>query len=375
MSGKHWTKAEVARLKAIVEAGQHNVPQAAKILGRHRWGVQLKAYKLGLMWAQKRICPACQERKVQKHHNAKWCAECALQFRKRPRSTLTPEQQQMVRDLAGTMTSRKVAQTIGTSWANVARFARDNKISLDSISYRDDVIEKVCRYYEKHGGVATQKKFPNVKVRSIVKRHKLFSPRQVRWTDEQLVQVARFAGLISADDQARYFNRPRANAGSIKAAWMKRFGRGGSGVNGLSEYVGRHFVTERCPIIRTQFWAQRRFRKGKSTHGSARKLYLWVDIKKHMRADVPEWFRECVTVLAKFQRWLHGTSNVREQVLKLIREVGHEQRNTNEPANTRGNAERRVRRCNRYQKTREHDGPSNGKGLHGRDGAGSGELR
>jgi hypothetical protein len=131
-------------------------------------------------------------------------------------------QQDAVRELAGKYPVKELAEKINASRSNVRRYAVSIKLSLDSLSYKPDVVEKVCRYYEKHGKIKTQEKFPDVRVRSIVERHRLFKPRQRRWTAEEHLECIRMAGLISYKRQARFFNRPNANAGSIKSFYSKR---------------------------------------------------------------------------------------------------------------------------------------------------------
>lgn len=148
----------------------------------------------------------------------------------------------MVRKLAGTMKQSELALRVGCSRSNLIRWARDAKVSLDSLSYKPELVRSVCLFYELHGKVKTQKTFPNVKVRSIVERYKQFRPRQIRWKNDQLIEAVKMAGLVSPKAQAKYFNRPNAHTGSIQSLWMKKFGHGQSQMNGLVHLYAKGLI-------------------------------------------------------------------------------------------------------------------------------------
>jgi hypothetical protein len=267
------------------------------------------------------LCPNCQIRRRKRHFNSKWCAPCAEEFKRRPRHTLTPEQIREVRKRLYRMPKAQICQEVGISWSALGRWARDEGVRVayfNRHAAHPDLVKEVCEYYAEHGMPATEKKYPHLKIRSIVERYP-HVPRQIRWKPHELIELAKMGGIISPESQARYFKRPNANQGAIKSAWMKRFRQGGGQVNGLSYYVGRHFVDPSCPWIQTTFWSQRQLRKGKQTH-FARRIYLWVDVEKHLRKDAPDWLRDTTQALAKFQRWLFGTSEVHATVKRMIRE-------------------------------------------------------
>jgi hypothetical protein len=258
-------------------------------------------------------CISCNKELRNAHFNRKRCPPCAFELVKKPKHNLTPEQQLQVRRLAGTMKQDDIGKAIGASRTAVIRFASQEDISLDSFSYPESIVKQVCKYYEKHGKAKTQEKFPKVKVRSIIDRHKLYSPRTIPWQDAEIIELARMAGVISLEGQAKYFNRPNANKGSIVSAWMKKFGMGGGSINGLPHYLARHVVDSRCPETETAFGRQR-----KKSGEFGRRLYLWVDIEKHLKPDVDPWFRDAVKTMAEFQRWLHGVKDVRGKVKRII---------------------------------------------------------
>lgn len=266
------------------------------------------------------LCGNCKKRpKHSAHFNARWCNPCRLAFLRVPPARLSREQVRIVKKLAGTMYVHDLAKDVGVSKPTLVRWAKRNGVSLNALAYKPKVIEQVCRYYEKHGKARTQKRFPNVSVRSIVERYYRrygFKLRQERWTPEQLIFCAKSAGLVSHERLAKHFNRPRANEGSITSVWMKNFKIGGGQVNGLSYSVARHYVKASCPIYETNFW---RARRGGTEFG--RKIALWVDVEKHLRADVPKHLADAIRALAKFQRWLHG-AYPRRSIHKILEELG-----------------------------------------------------
>jgi len=271
----------------------------------------------------KDICPICKKRKKQKHFNAKYCKPCAIERRKRPLGKLTKIQERKALSMAGKVYRDEIAKKIGTSKANFTRWIRQHpEINFNALRYPENVVKEVCEYYAEHGKIKTQKKYPNVKVRSIVERYLKnlgYAPRQTPWTDKQLMMLVKMAGIISMKKQAEYFNRPNAHKGSIQSAWMKKFGRGGSSVNGLSWYIARHYADYCCPVLQTRFWVQRKTRS-KIQYESARMLVLWVDLAKHMSDDIPEHLKAGIRALAKFQKWAHG-NNVRKNIIKMIKEI------------------------------------------------------
>lgn len=216
------------------------------------------------------------------------------------------------------MPKAQICEEVGCSWSSLGRWARDEGIRVaffNRYACNPQLVKQVCDYYAHHGKIKTEEKFPDVNIRSVIERYKNYEPRTIKWTDDQLIQVARFAGLIAMDDQWKYFDRPNAHRGSITSVWMKIFGIGGGQINGLAWYIAKHFVTSKCMPIRTAFWKSRH---GKKVHSDGRQIVLWTDFKKHLKPDVPQWLKESADVMAKFQMWLHGSKNVRFEALAMI---------------------------------------------------------
>lgn len=284
------------------------------------------------------LCGRCKSRPRKKHFNSKWCGLCAQALKHRPAHRLTKSEQVIVRRLAGTMRRDEIAQKIGRSLAAIVRFCRDEGISLMyDRDYSEAERRMVCEYYLEHGKIETQKKFPHIKVRSIVDRYlkNYGGNRQIRWTDAQLLELARMGGIISPEAQAKYFNRPRAHAGSINSAWVKRMRITGGIVPGLKAHRvyplvrGGKMVWNRekrqseiyIPFdpLELPFWRRSNPGRNAKREAAPRKIYLWVDIAAHVRRDLPSEIKGALRAMARFQRWLYGTRNVRHAIGALIR--------------------------------------------------------
>jgi len=239
---------------------------------------------------------------------------CRIEITKRPRSKLTEEQKIRARELIGKMSREDIAKEIGCSVSSLKRaFIGTRLVFFNKYVANPNLVKEVCAYYEKHGKVETQKMFPDTNIRSIVERYKQFQPRQIRWTEDQIIEAAKMGGLISISAQALFFKRPNAFEGSIKSLWYKKFKIGGQGIQGMSYWMGRHLVSKVCPIIKSGYW--------KTTKIGAqyrRKLYLWVDMEKHLRKDLPEFMKLAVKSMADFQKWIFNSSDPRREILRII---------------------------------------------------------
>lgn len=257
-------------------------------------------------------CPICQCRPVTKHFNSKYCLPCRELRRKRPAGNITPDQEALLLKLRGTMTREKLVTVAGVSRATIYRFGRDRGISFAREVYSDELKAEVVSYYEKHGGPATAKAFPGVRVRSIYERHE-YEPRQTRWTDQEIIRAARMAGLVSMQEQAKIFARPNAYAGSIHALWNKRFRMGGSLIHGLAPYLADEILTPGYPLIRTQYWNTRR----KNT-SSSRRVALWCTMGPYLRPDLPRFMCDAIDTMADFQRWLFQSKRPERVIAKML---------------------------------------------------------
>jgi hypothetical protein len=220
----------------------------------------------------------------------------------------------MVRRLAGTMYIKQLAKAVGSSDSTLDRWAKQNGVNINAHKYRPATIRTVCAFYEKHGLVKTKEAFPDISVRSIIERHKLFKARQTRWTNEQIIEAVKMSGLVSPNAQAKFFNRPNAYNGSIKALWTKRFGFLGGSINGMTHWNARELVDSSAQYLKP---------KGEGRRGEPtlhRWLILWVDLENCLRPDIPDFIRQAIHTMADFQRCLWKSDNPKPLILKMIKE-------------------------------------------------------
>jgi hypothetical protein len=221
-------------------------------------------------------------------------------------------QQSQLKKLVGKMDKKDIAKKLGASVTSVGRYARDNGITLNfhnKYKKNPELVSEIVDYYVEHGKNLTLKKYPGIRLRSIIERYAK-EKRQIRWEDWEVIQLAKFAGIISHRNQATYFSRPNANKGSIKSAWSKKFKASGSNINGVSFYMVKPFLRKIPTMIETQFGA------GNYT----RKLILWVELEKCLKREVPDELVSAIKTMAKFQRWLHG-KNVYFKINQMLGEM------------------------------------------------------
>ncbi len=258
------------------------------------------------------ICPDCLKPILKAHKNRKRCKPCALKRRSRPLSNLSPAQERTAKKWAGKIDRHILSEKIGVSRTALIRWGRENKTSLafhTKLKNNPDFVKSVCIYYSAHGLPATEAKYPGVKIRSIVERYLKglsLPPRQLRWTGIELLELARMGGLVKANRQAQFFNRPNAFGGSIKSVWSKVFKQNAGTVNGLANFTARHLVKRSCPFYIVPY--QKDFDKH---------IVLWIDMAEHLKDDLPDHINSAVAVMAKFQRWLHGT-NTKNKIFKIM---------------------------------------------------------
>lgn len=222
---------------------------------------------------------------------------------------------QEAKSLIGTMPREEIAAAVGTSLPSLKRAFPGTRLAyFNRYVINPQLVRKVCEYYEQHGRKKTEEAFPDVSVRSIVERYKNFRPRQTRWTDKEIIEAARMAGLISAKSQAKYFDRPNAHAGAIKSLWMKRFGFGQGNINGMVHDNAKHLVNHRARYIKPMGES----RTGRQTQ--FRRLILWVDMERCLKPEVPKFLVDAIRTMADFQRWLHDAEDPRPKILRMIKQ-------------------------------------------------------
>ena len=246
-------------------------------------------------------CLDCEASLQGRHPNARYCRACAEDRKRQPPSNLTAAQGEQLPLWRKRLTRSAMAERLGVSRATVNRYFREQGIGSNALRYPREVVETVLAVYVQHGRIRTQELFPEVQVRSIVER---YNPpnnvlRQVPWKEHEIIEAARMAGLVSANAQARYFNRPNAFDGSILALWNKVFQCAPSHVNGLGVHLAFRLVRPGSPCLMVE---------QKQSGGVALKV-LWLQMVGQLRPDCPDWIKQAIQTLAHFQAWLHNTSD------------------------------------------------------------------
>lgn len=271
-----------------------------------------------------KMCLDCKI-KIKGHLNKKRCKKCASIRLSKPLGTMTAPQKLKAISMIGKYPITEIAKKLKVTVSNIRRsnpgvsFCFHNGKHINNPERTKEVI----KYYFKHGKNETIKKFPKINVKSIVDRPEYYGIkrkyRQLRWTENQKIELVKMAGLISFENQAKYFKRPMANAGSIRAVFSKKVIAVSSGqINGMINHHAKHLVNESCPRVKRVLL--RRTNTKKITH---QYVCLWVDMEKHLKSDCPLFAKEAISTLAEFQRKLFEAKDNRDckrKIIKMIKE-------------------------------------------------------
>lgn len=221
---------------------------------------------------------------------------------------MTYDQIKLAKMLAGTMPRDEIAKKLGVSLSNLKRSCPEIKFTYHNRWVNNPtLVKEICRYYEKYGKTKTQEKYPEIKIRSIIEHYKFYKPRTIPWKDNELIELAKFAGLIPLKDQAKFFNRPNANAGSIKSAWYKRFKTTPCYMHGMPVHKAKIFLQPNFPTIKVK----------RQISGSPTKLVLFCDAINFLRDDCPEFIKEAIIAISDFQKSLFG-ENPRHEIENIV---------------------------------------------------------
>ena len=262
-----------------------------------------------------RKCLSCGA-KVSGHFNRKRCRACVAELRRRPQSSLTQAQIAQAKTMIGKMPREEIARRLGVSLPSLKRAFRGVRLAFHNYCQANpSLVRQVNAFYEENGNKRTAEHFgiSRKQVEHIVYRYRFSKPRQIRWSDPQIAEAAKMSGLISHTAQAKYFNRPNAFNGSIKALWTKRFGFMGT-VNGMAHWYARELVDCSAQYLKP---------KGNDRRGDPtlfRWIILWVDMEKCLRPDVPEFIQDAIKTMADFQRWIWKSKNPKPLILKMIQQ-------------------------------------------------------
>lgn len=247
------------------------------------------------------------------HRNTKYCEPCREGLVKQPAAHITEGQAEQIRALLGKMTRTEIAERVGISRSRVNRWIQQEGLKSNVQSYPAEVVEAVLQAYaaapQGQGKHSLREQFGGDTMRHVVERYGRGGLRQKRWTDDEIREAAKMAGLVSRTAQARYFGRPNAFEGSIKALWAKRFKTNPSDINGLGVHRAAQISQSGCPAVLVE----------RQDNGHPIAKVLWLDLACHLRADLPDWIVDAVSVLARFQAWLHG-AETSEAIRDMIQE-------------------------------------------------------
>jgi hypothetical protein len=265
------------------------------------------------MYGQK-TCQCCHQNKINSaHKNAKYCNPCRDYLRAKPKGTLTKQQIEVAKKLAGTMPRELIASSLNTSLANLKRSCPDVSFAYFNKFAKDPVLTKeICLYYSQFGKLKTKKKYPDVRIRSVVENpvyKKWLTPRQQHWSGLELIELIKMRGFLTKTQQARYFKRPNANEGSITSGWQKTLKIKSSskvGFHCVSNYKIKRFLKKGCPRFPI-------YMKNVKT------AFLWHDVNKHLKNEAPQILKDTAKAIAEFQEWLYQSKNPRKEILKMIK--------------------------------------------------------
>lgn len=272
----------------------------------------------------KRSCARCGNDISGQHFNRKRCEPCVEFIRHQPLGTMTRSQIKQATKMAGKVPRKEIAQRLGVSLANLKRSCPGVKFATTWIHKTNpERTKEVIFYYFKHGKVATEKKFPDLNVKAIVDRPEYYGVqreyRQLRWTESELLESVKMAGLVSMAAQAKYFNRPRANAGSIKSLWVKRHKSSYSQINGMVRNKARRLISFNKKGRKNYIKLSGTTRTGDRS-SAGRKIMLWVDLESSLRPELPDFIKQGVKAMADFQRWIWKSENPGPLIRKMIKE-------------------------------------------------------
>lgn len=181
-------------------------------------------------------------------------------------------------------------------------------------SYSDKLIKAIVSHYLKHGVKKTCEKYSKISpgaVRGLIERNtpRAYKPNRAhKWTEEEKIQLVKFAGLISIENQLKFFKLENRTPNTIQARREYKTEH----LHGLPYHLAVKILNKGFPFIRTQMAVN-------PEKGYIR-LVLWCDAVFYLRADCPNVVKDIVLACAKFQFKLFG-GNPRQEILKMLEEM------------------------------------------------------
>lgn len=233
-------------------------------------------------------------------------------------SGLTDEQATALRKLGTTVSLDESAHIIGCSKSAVSRFRRKCGIAKPITRLSRTQREQLVEVYYTQGPQAAQERWPTVCVGSVARRHGKGRSCHHIWTQDQLIEAAKMAGLVSMEQQAIWFRRTKQlKASSITNFWAKKFGYQGGAVHGLCRHQAQVIAGPRCPMWPAAAWTPTGSVYASSSR-PRRWIALWVDLKEHIKPDAPPFVRDAICAMAEFQTWLFSGKSVKDAVTQLL---------------------------------------------------------
>lgn len=254
-------------------------------------------------------CRNCLKLFYPSHFNEKYCSECKpLRYKNRHMPlNLTESDIDFIEENAGLMPINDIADCLNVHRSTIKRAGNALGLSFAIKVYSEELVRELLEYYKTHTRAETQKKYPGVRVRSIVERTPLKEYyKQVRFTDEQAFLILRMGGLVRKKVIAKYLDRPNAYEGSIKSFFVKR-GLTAKTINGLYKNKA-HYIAPGCPSIEVNFY-------------NDCKICLYVDMAKHLRPRLDKPVIDAINTMAHFQTWLWGGGNVKAKIKYWIKKL------------------------------------------------------
>lgn len=212
----------------------------------------------------------------------------------------------------GILDRRKMAKELNISVSTLKRIAYRNKINFPILKkYDDSLVKEIIEFYESGHDIKSTQDLYKVNIKSILEtyRHKRTRKKQERWNDSSILELFKMGGLLDANSQSIYFNRPRAFGGSIRSFWIKRFGISQNRIHGLPAHIARKVLINPI-LIKTNF---------RMNKGTPQYICLWADCKKFKPPFI--FLKEIINMISEYQMKLFcakDESDLRDKVLEMI---------------------------------------------------------
>jgi hypothetical protein len=247
-------------------------------------------------------CLDCGKKFKNAHKNRKRCGPCAEIVRKKPLGTMTLDKIAEAKELAQTMPMIDIAKKLGVTKSNIKRSCPKTSFAYHTKwKNNPSLVREIIEVFEMGGKKEVLKKFPDISYRSIVERYPRSNVLCQKWSDSDLIKIAKLSCFVPFDKQIKIFNRGKFTKKAINSIWSKRFPIYPSNLHGWNHNRAKIFVKKDCDYLRLPF-----MHGGHAKYN--RRLYLWVDMEKNLKEDCPKFVRQAVIALAIFQRWLWGNN-------------------------------------------------------------------